>query len=625
MSTLQTLKSFIHQRLAVAVDEILGLLETTVNNYEEELQRQRKIIESERTELLHKNNTDTQQAMRFRVIIGQDIKKVTFENGIPFSVGDFTQVIKQAFSLGNNISLHYKDSDFDDFFTLTSTRDLKDKDTLKVIQLSGGPSSSAPNCKSERNSDEDVASVELPDLQIEETLSLNSKEQLTEDLQDQSPVNSDDNFPVISPNLNSKESQDHVHVAPSPFPSESRKLWPAVFPIPKFSYTTEIVLRGANDKFLKDGTLLAADNSNKLKSIKSDILERLAEAIISYTAYPNDAQRTVVCQALIEKHPCLREPGSVYGYCGWQNSLKFKFGNYRQKLKSRGSPEVLINSMKRKQDGEKYPNKNVKKPRKSEVNYLPAFPVGETVVSSEALRVKLIAAHKKRDSFQIINDMMSRTYSYRRQEVVTGSVKMVELKERWPALFDPVQINEEFKRCNTIPLVSTFVSQLDKYMPKFLTLFSSVGGALGHRLKTLWVELMQDTDASVVKKRDFVLRCLIEYMGEHVQDLVSDYCGISEEEVLEDLKLESVRIYICQQPDVVGVVINGTPVLSGLDSLGTACCLLLGLMYALNLDYPPALSKTFEIFQRLFVGMDPMIPRPSSKFINLKNRLLTNC
>lgn len=57
MSTLQTLKSFIHQRLAVAVDEILGLLETTVNNYEEELQRQRKIIESERTELLHKNNT----------------------------------------------------------------------------------------------------------------------------------------------------------------------------------------------------------------------------------------------------------------------------------------------------------------------------------------------------------------------------------------------------------------------------------------------------------------------------------------------------------------------------------------------------------------------------------------
>lgn len=50
-----------------------------------------------------------------------------------------------------------------------------------------------------------------------------------------------------------------------------------------------------------------------LTSVKSDILERLAEAIFYYTAYPNDAQRSAVAQALVEKHPCLKEPGSFIG------------------------------------------------------------------------------------------------------------------------------------------------------------------------------------------------------------------------------------------------------------------------------------------------------------------------
>lgn len=65
--------------------------------------------------------------------------------------------------------------------------------------------------------------------------------------------------------------------------------------------------------------------------VKSDILERLAEAMFSYTAYPNDAQRSVVAQALVEKHPCLKEPGSFNGTYGWQQSLKYKCGNYRTK------------------------------------------------------------------------------------------------------------------------------------------------------------------------------------------------------------------------------------------------------------------------------------------------------
>ncbi|XP_045906817.1 uncharacterized protein LOC123971844 [Micropterus dolomieu] len=574
MSTLQTLKSFINHRLAVAVEEIFGLLETTISNYEEDINRQRKLLEDERSEF-RINKADMQQAMRFRVIIGNDIKKITFQNGLPSSVEDLIKVFQQAFSITTNIGLHHKDADFDDFFTLTSTSDLKDKDTLKVVHMP--PSIIMTTVPQERNFDtSDLSSVD---------------------------------------DLLSVDSQDNL--IPSPPDTERQSLWPAVFPIPTFSYNTEMALRQGNEKFLKDGSPLT------LPSVKTDILERLAEAMFSYTAYANEPQRAAVAQALIEKHPCLREPGSFNGCYGWQQSLKYKCANYRCKLKAHGKPELLINTLKHKQEGDRKPHKNVKKPRKAEVNYLPSNPAGETDDSLENVRLELIAASKTNDNDQMINTMMSRTYSCRRREVVGQSMQAAELKERWPALFDPLQINEEFRRCNTIPLESTFMSQLDRYTPKFLELFSSKGGAAGQRMKTVLIDLTKDPQASVVKKRDVTLRCLIEYMGESVEELISDYYRTAEDKVHQDLKTQSMRIYVCNKPDAVGIIIDGTPVLTGLDNMSRACCLLLGLIYALNLDYPPKLAKTFEVFQRLFVGLDTLQPKPTSKYISLKNKLLT--
>ncbi|XP_073346576.1 uncharacterized protein [Pagrus major] len=634
MSTLQTLKSFINQRLAVAVDEIFGLLETTVSNYEEEITRQRRLLEDERSEFQF-NKAGRDQAMRFRIIIDHDIKKITFQNGIPSSVEDLIKVFQQAFSITTAIGLHYKDADFDDFFTLTSTSDLKDKDTLKVVHMPPGmimctvPNERKPDitstllqeCKPDimttvLEESNPNASTTAPQEHNLDTMATVPQERnpdiMTTVPQERNPDTSD----VSSvDDLLSLDSQDNL--VPSLPATERQSLWPAVFPIPTFSYNTEMALRQSNEKFLKDGIPLTSP------SVKSDILERLAEAMFSYTAYPNDPQRAAVAQALIKKHPCLREPGSFNGCYGWQQSLKYKCANYRSKLKAHGNPELLINSLKHKQEGDRQPAKNIKKPRKSEVNYLPPHPAGETDDSLENVRLALIAANKTKDDVQMINDMMSRTYSYRRKEVVGLSMQLAELKERWPALFDPIQINEEFRRCNTIPLESTFLFQLDRYTPKFLELFSSKGGAVGQRIKSVLIELIQDPCASVVKKRDVTLRCLIEYMGDSVQELISDYYRTAEDKVHEDLKAQSMRIYVCHQPDAVGIIINGTPVLTGLDSMSRACCLLLGLTYALNLDYPPKLARTFEVFQRLFVGLDMLQPKPTSKYISLKNKLLT--
>ncbi|XP_039988074.1 zinc finger protein 135-like [Xiphias gladius] len=45
MSTIQTLRAFVNRRLTAVIEEIFALLETTISNYEEEIDRQRRLLE----------------------------------------------------------------------------------------------------------------------------------------------------------------------------------------------------------------------------------------------------------------------------------------------------------------------------------------------------------------------------------------------------------------------------------------------------------------------------------------------------------------------------------------------------------------------------------------------------
>ncbi len=138
--------------------------------------------------------------------------------------------------------------------------------------------------------------------------------------------------------------------------TERCQLWPKQFPIPQFAYETEIYLERATEDFKKNGTLLTTSK------VKADILEKLAEAIYTYTAYPSSAQISDVAEALIKKYPCLKEPGSFLGYYGWQQSLKYKMANYRTKLRGYSVPEVMRNALKWKSPVQQKSAKSVKKP-----------------------------------------------------------------------------------------------------------------------------------------------------------------------------------------------------------------------------------------------------------------------
>ncbi|XP_009295485.2 uncharacterized protein [Danio rerio] len=528
-------------------------------------------------------------AVKFRVILDHEIKKLCVPE-MPRTVKELEATIKQTFEIYVDISLQYKDQDFDDFVTLSSTDDLKDRDTLKVVYV-------PPVI---------LLTKEIPDLQTEDCFV--------------SRAVSENHFaclPSTSSGSISAESDDTILL--SPCSSEMHKPWPTEFPIPKFSYNTELALQYGNENFLRDGSLLYKEKS--YPGIKSNILECLAELIFSYTPYPNDAHRCAVAEALIKRHPCLKEPGSFNGLYGWQQSLKYKVGNYRSKLRMHGIPEVLVNSVKRKSSENKQPAKNIKKARKAELNYLPPHPPGQTDDSLESKRLELTSENKKKNNDRVINELMSSTFSLRRQEIVGQAPGVTDLLERWPALFKPSQICEEFLRINGISLESTFMSQLDRHTPRMLSLFNEKGGAVGQRIKVEMMKLIQDPSASVDKRREVVLRCLVEYMGERQEDLISVYHSCEETEVHAELGSCPLKIYMCHQPDTIGIIIEGQPVVRGLPNLAKACCLLFGLTYAIDLKYPSKLMYTFEIYQRLFVGLDPMRPKSSPKYAKLLTKL----
>ncbi len=133
------------------------------------------------------------------------------------------------------------------------------------------------------------------------------------------------------------------------------------------------------------------------------MLEKFAEEIFRYTAYPTGLQIEVVVEALLKKHPCLREPGTSFsGMYGWQQRLKYKMANYRSKLRKHEvpCPKLDINSLQRKLPGEQTPAKNCKRPKRAGVNILHPHPNGENVDSLEMERQELLEEVKKRTTIK---------------------------------------------------------------------------------------------------------------------------------------------------------------------------------------------------------------------------------
>ncbi|XP_072550640.1 uncharacterized protein [Salminus brasiliensis] len=464
---------------------------------------------------------------QLRVVIeDSQIHKLVLADGVPSTVEALLATVQDHFQLQGSFTVLYMDKEFDNqFFTLSSTDFIKDKDTIKLVK---------------------TESVILTFTPITETTASSSSSPLL------LPLPLDQSF---QDDNSSVSSSDTVLISQSPELRSQR--WPVNFVIPTFSYNVEMLLQTGCKAYESDGTLL------QNPSINSDILEKLAEAIFHYTAYPTGLQIQAVVEALLKKYPCLKEPGTSFsGMYGWQQRLKYKMANYRSKMRKREvpCPELDINSLKRKSPGEKNPAKNCKRPKSAEVNYLPPHPSGETSSSLERERQELLNEVKKKNNNTKV--IQAKTFSYRRLEVVSGSPAADEFRERWPALFCDAEIKEEFRRITTVSLEQSFMYKLDYYTPKLLVLKKSKGGVVGTKLRPHLDKVYEKK--SIEMRRDAVIRSLILYLGEKEEELFEDCLEDNHSDVTEHIfKILVTRGADGEDPVDVSIHLDGTEILPG--------------------------------------------------------------
>lgn len=332
-----------------------------------------------------------------KVILGDNSsQRMTFQNGLPGSVNELVNEVQRQCGLNFNFRLQFMDALFgNEFLNLTSMDEVQDRGTIRVIPMTDA---STPQCA---NIPSTLATA-LCHRSFGESSSLSS-----------GCVDTD------------------IHSSPESGSSSSRSSWPSIFHVPQLGYDAELKLNQGNAAYRENGTMLTPD-----PKLKSNVLEGLVQEIVKYKVYVTDKEFNTVGEALISKHPCLTEKGSFTGYAGWKASLKNKLAIYRTQLRKLGCPEVTINSLKHKPGGKPSAALGIKKPRRSEVNYCPSHPAGETDESLERVRVELLSDVKKKNNREVVRMKMENTFSLRRQEVLRDAPMVRDFLPRWPALFE---------------------------------------------------------------------------------------------------------------------------------------------------------------------------------------------
>ncbi|XP_027035503.1 uncharacterized protein LOC113664096 [Tachysurus fulvidraco] len=399
----------------------------------------------------------------------------------------------------------------------------------------------------------------------------------------------------------------------SPSSTVREERWPPVFQIPNFSYDVEFRLRKANEVYEKQNTTMDVKRDDK-----SEILEKLAETIYSFKANPSDSEIEQVAAALVFRHPCLRELGCDTGCKGWKMSLKFKMGNYRQKLRNARCSELD----NKRDDGSRVPQK---KPRRSEVNFLPDNPVGLDEEALEHEREQLELEVKKRNmDMTVLNSKMETTFRLRRKEIVSEQPLVSVIKERWPGLFLEEQVYTEFQRITCVDLKTAFMTALNKHSNTLIKMFRAKSKDLGDELKILLDHFDEQTTDILSHRHTTALQGLPLYLRE--RDVILKTCLDTD---LEETYTRVVKLAILTVMEDnlsqatkrclnFGIILEETVVMEDLPDFPTAFMVLFGLLYALNIEYLKGLKYTFEAVQNIFVGLGE---KCTSRVQSLKNKL----
>ncbi|XP_023815492.1 uncharacterized protein LOC110014540 isoform X1 [Oryzias latipes] len=504
-----------------------------------------------------------QENITMRVIVSEgDIRKMTTKR--PDTLEDLIGWLKGNLKANYSFTLQYQDPEFNnELCNLTNLSELPEKPTIKIIPM-----------------------IELV------------------------PISAD------TESYGDTSSQADTEILSNSSLDRSFQ-WPEVFDVPKFSVDVEYRLRQGNLLYLRDGTCLKVT-----KELKHDILEKLAETMYAFKAYPEKEDFEAVAKALVQTHPCLKESGSSSGWNGWKNSLKFKMGNYRTKMRQIGRVDVTVNGGKRgRYTANADPShKGIKKPRKGELNFLPEYPEGRDDHNLEEARQVLVnEMMKMRPNGSLVKKNMDLTFALRRKEVVQNKPAISQMLHRWPALFTESQVFYEFSRVVGKSLQDNFFDELDHFSPRLVDLFRKKKGLTGQLLAEL---LRQTKTTEPTDIRCLCLRGLPVILADDSSAFFRTCSDVTDKDSYSET---SVGILCLGQentqlnPSRVGIILEGSVVMDELSNLPQAFCVLFGLIYALHLDYPKCMKNTFNFIQQVMLklGKSELVP----KIQTLKNQL----
>uniref|UniRef100_A0A8C6VB38 Uncharacterized protein n=1 Tax=Neogobius melanostomus TaxID=47308 RepID=A0A8C6VB38_9GOBI len=132
---------------------------------------------------------------------------------------------------------------------------------------------------------------------------------------------------------------------------------------------------------------------------------------------------------------------------------------------------------------------------------------------------------------------------------------------------------------------------------------------------------------TIEMRRSCILKALSVYFNEDPNNLITQYVDVEFRDVQSQMEKTVIGIYVImhegdgeqEAPEDVGIIIEGVTVIKDLRDVATAFSLLFGLIYVLNLNYPPDLKYTFEFYQKVLMELDSR--KLSKKVQVLKNKL----
>ncbi|XP_026017101.1 uncharacterized protein LOC113018255 [Astatotilapia calliptera] len=166
----------------------------------------------------------------------------------------------------------------------------------------------------------------------------------------------------------------------------------------------------------------------------------------------------------------------------------------------------------------------------------------------------------------LIHQHMMRTFALRREEIVTTSPPVSELKDRWPVLFHETQLYFEFHRITNQNLPHVFYAALDDYAPQLIGLYKKrKTGRVGERMEQLLLAYGKQDKNDIYATRTAVLASLPMYLKEDSSEIfktckdeiefyeatIALVADVNEEEVPGRVPFSPRQVFIVLEDQVV--------------------------------------------------------------------------